>query len=114
MQLTGSRAICPSACGPNSDWDFIGVVPNLVERAAQLLSDGWESGTSLKFTTNGTPIALNGKFVSLKRGMVNLIITDDAKWRDDFMMATRVATRLGLTIKSQRVDLFQAILYGKG
>jgi len=49
-----------------------------------------------------------------KETNVNILATQCPEWHKRFALATRIATELGLTIRKQRVQLFQAILYGNG
>jgi hypothetical protein len=51
-------------------------------------------------------------FVSLRRGEVNLIVTDQTRFFRRFLAATSVAKKLNLLSKPDRIDLFQAVLYG--
>lgn len=43
---------------------------------------------------------------------VNLIVTSDREWHSRFLVATAVAKRLNLLAKADRIELFQAVLYG--
>lgn len=52
-------------------------------------------------------------FVSLRRGNVNLLATHRLDFYEKFMAATSVAKKLNLLKKSDRIDLFQAVLYAK-
>lgn len=109
--LTGSRAICPQAASTASDWDWIGLVENLPVAALLLIEDKWETGTS--FPEDASKLT-GVQFISMKKGKMNLLITADANFHKAFLLATRVATQLGLTSKNHRIQLFQAILYGNG
>ena len=110
-QLTGSRAICPRCVAGDSDHDYLVKVDDLTTAVSILEAKDFSSaGASLN---DDGAIKPNVKFVSLRRGNLNLIITSDAEFFSDFMLATRVATTLGLTYRPQRITLFQAILYRK-
>lgn len=52
-------------------------------------------------------------FVSWRREEVNLLTTEDRAFFDRFMAGTRLAVRLKVVDKQDRVALFQAVLYGK-
>ena len=54
----------------------------------------------------------NSNFNSWRDGNINLIITRDEKFYDRFLHATKIAKLLNLMLKSERVQLFQYILYG--
>ena len=54
------------------------------------------------------------RFVSLRRGVENWIVTDDHVFARLFMVATKLATRFNLMAKDDRIALFQAVLYGNG
>lgn len=51
------------------------------------------------------------QFVSLRNGVVNLLITDSEKFFDRFKSATLACKYLNLMDKSNRVALFRTILY---
>lgn len=51
------------------------------------------------------------QFFSIKKGIVNIIATEDARFFDRFILASKLAKRLNLLDKSDRIDLFQTILY---
>lgn len=53
------------------------------------------------------------EFRSLRKGELNLIVTESGDFFDRFMKATRIARRLNLLEKGDRISLFQAILYGR-
>jgi len=111
VQMTGSRVICPQSVHAASDHDFLVRVENLNAAYQDLVAKDFHGGASMD---DNDAIKPGVKFVSLKRNDLNLIVTDDAKFFADFMLATRVATQLGLTYRGHRIALFQAILYGKG
>lgn len=78
--------------------------------AAKLIAVDFKTATSLgdgKANAIMSPI-----FISLEKDGLNIIATEKTKFFDDFQLATRVAMKLGLNEKSQRITLFQAILYG--
>lgn len=54
------------------------------------------------------------RFVSLKLGDMNLIVTADPEFAKRFMVATWLAKQLNLRVKRDRIDLFQFVLYANG
>ena len=54
----------------------------------------------------------NAPFLSLRQGDENLIVTEDYVFYRRFVAATAVAKSLNLMAKQDRIDLFQAVLYG--
>lgn len=54
------------------------------------------------------------RFNSFSKGEFNCIITDSESFFKRFMAATAVAQRLNLLDKSDRIALFQAVLYANG
>jgi hypothetical protein len=115
VMLTGSRAICaPLLIAPTSDWDFVAQVSDLKEAADRLIAHGFEASCSMSEDADGVVVTSDTMFVSLKLEALNIIAVVNRDFFEKFGLATRTATRLGLTSKSERVLLFQAILYGKG
>jgi hypothetical protein len=53
-----------------------------------------------------------GTFQSFSKGDLNLIVTQDPEFHRRFLAATSVAKKLNLLEKADRIDLFQAVLYG--
>lgn len=108
---TGSRVICPGAVSTTSDWDYLFHVEDLTSAAIALGEMDFDLGRYVD------PVQIvNGpkRFVSLRRGFINVLLTNDPEFFEAFRLATRVATKLGLTNKADRVTLFQAVLYGNG
>ena len=54
----------------------------------------------------------NEGFSCYRLNNINLIITTDRKWYLKWVLATKVARKLNLKVKADRVMLFKAILYG--
>lgn len=104
----GSRVTC-NPPPMDTDEDVLVLVDWLdIHRALDgLRVEGWERGT--EFSVDHQP-----EFYSLGKGNVNVILTDSQHWFDRFLLATRVATKLNLLNKDDRITLFQAILYGNG
>lgn len=97
----GSRVTCdPPPTDTDRDWL---VMVTDINDFAELVDDaGWEYGGS----GEGDP-----DFMSFRKGIDNLIVTDDLFFYDKFMLASTLAKRFNLMKKEDRVALFQAVLY---
>lgn len=107
--LVGSQATCnPPPLPANSDFDWLLLVENL-----QMFVAGATSVNG--FTLAGSLGEMNGtsQFRSLKKGSLNLIVTECEEFHGRFLAATSVAKRLNILNKQDRVALFQAVLYGR-
>lgn len=51
-------------------------------------------------------------FYCLRRGSINLLVTGDYYFYEKFVIATKLAKKLNLLKKEQRIALFQFVLYG--
>ena len=51
-------------------------------------------------------------FTCYRRENINLIIINERSWYMKWVLATKVARKLNLKVKADRVMLFRAILYG--
>lgn len=106
MARTGSREICsPAPIGTDEDW--IVLVTDL--GAAISILDG----AGFTTTTDQGYQGMKSPFQSWKRGDLNILITDEATFFEEFNAATAVAKRLNLQDKSDRIALFRAVLYGE-
>lgn len=101
LHPTGSRVICDP---PPEDTDYD--VPVLEGANPLRLDSGWVREGDDGYGYGAT------NFTSYRRGKVNLLVTWDAEFFDRFKAATHVAKRLNLLRKSDRIALFQAVLYG--
>lgn len=99
---TGSNYICNPPV-TNTDIDIVVLAKNGWEMPA--LSAGYG------FEESDVEYESMGEFVSVRRGNENLIVTLDKKFYKKFVYATQLARLLNLTEKSDRVKLFQAVLY---
>jgi hypothetical protein len=52
-------------------------------------------------------------FISLKHSNCDLIVVDNEELYNKFVLATNVAKKLNLLKKSDRITLFDAVIYGK-
>ena len=105
---TGSRVICPGAVSDSSYLDYMFFVMSLKHAVKTLEELGFATFAYTKDDFESY------QFLSLRRGLINVLLTASSDFFEDFKLATRVATKLGLTHKDDRVTLFQAILYGNG
>jgi len=99
----GSRITCTPA-PTDTDADFL---VYLKKRGTDISSLGFslaESGNHYAPEDN--------IFNSWRRGEVNLIASSDYQFVRRFLAATEIAKRFNLLEKSDRVLLFQAVLYG--
>lgn len=107
---TGSRLFCPSTV---VDPDFDLFCRGCRVDAINLISAGWEPGTSLtdEFLEGGQE---HLRFASLRRGRVNAIVIFEDDLYDKFRVATDLCCMLGgPTNRPQRIAVFRAVLYGK-
>ena len=99
--LTGSSYICNPPV-TNTDIDFV------------IYSQDWDKLHNWceqnAFKTNFEDYELE-EFRSYKRGIINLIVTNDATFYKRFVKATEVAKKLNLLDKQQRIDLFDFVMY---
>ena len=99
--LTGSSYICNPPV-TNTDIDFV------------IYSQDWDKLHNWceqnAFKTNFEDYELE-EFRSYKRGIINLIVTNDATFYKRFVKATELAKKLNLLDKQQRVDLFDFVMY---
>lgn len=103
----GSRVTCdPPPAGSDEDWLVF-----VSDRRAFV-----DVATMIGYSQNGGsmgPPEDDGMFTSIRHGDENLIVTDDAEFAEKFLLATKIAKRLNLLRKADRVCLFQGVLYGR-
>jgi hypothetical protein len=103
MEYVGSRITCNPA-PTDTDEDVLLLTDDL----EALIGDCIEVG----FTRDGdTKASYPEGFVSLRSGSMNFIVTDDEEFYKKFMLATHVCKSLNVMEKSNRILVFQAILY---
>lgn len=119
---TGSRVICdPPPTDTDEDYILLIPVAELGPLATHLLIEGYTKGGSLE-SFEGSPYLLpeheynsdgsvktEGLFQSWKKGELNIILTANEQYFDDFIRATFLARALNLTDKEDRVTLFKAL-----
>lgn len=105
FHASGSTFICsPPPEGSDEDWivlafDRSELINTLIE----------EHG----FDVGGEEFDTDNSFVSLRLGLINLVVTESEEFYDRFVAATSVAKRLNLLKKDDRIALFQAVLYAQ-
>lgn len=122
---TGSKYMCnPSVTDTDEDWVVLVTDRWIWEptnfRSSYVPRDGyfhtrlWPSGyhysLSIEWDMNGEAYD-EGKFTSYKRKIgdvtYNLIVTDNEEWYGKFVEATLECKRLNLTLKEDRIKLFE-------
>ena len=108
----GSRVTC-NPPPTDTDIDTLALLsdPSKMVDAIQCVTPdavGFEFGGSIV----EDPTRQTLRFVSLKRGNENIILTACPEFAKRFLAASHVAKRLNLLHKADRVALFQAVLYG--
>ena len=108
----GSRVTCfPAPTNTDQDWIVLVSTNQWEEFEDKLLSEGWiVGGSDLSVDVNVTPA--EQQFKSFTLGEDNIIVTKSPAFFYRFVAATRVAKRLNLIWKTDRIELFQAVLYG--
>jgi len=109
--LVGSRVTCDPA---PTDTDQDVLVLCSPEQFGRLIGQLFERGFDIDGSAINDPIDhLNSidTFQSFSNDDLNLIITQDVAFYRKFMAATFVAKRLNLLNKTDRICLFQAVLY---
>lgn len=105
-EQTGSRVICnPPPADTDEDWI---VLANSKRLYGWLAQRGGEMEGGYAFSET----ICEGDFQSFRKKEINLIVTTKRDFYNSFSLATKVARRLNLLEKKDRVVLFQAILYG--
>ena len=111
---TGSAFTCNPPVG-DTDIDWI-VLVKTFDDAEKLISvlkeDAWCTDTKASSITDDSRVFADSIFRSCRRGPHNLIVTPHKGFYDKFRLATAVAKKLNLLNKSDRITLFQAVLYG--
>lgn len=112
-EYVGSRVTCNP---PPTDTDLdilVLATPNaymVIE--AELLDKNWTIGGSLPSDAARVELLHQESFNSYKRDDVNIILTANSTFYAKFLLASSVCKKLNLLKKPDRIDVFQAILYG--
>lgn len=104
---TGSSVICNPPI-TNTDEDYMFFSHDYGELCEWLHDNGWELCRGKEY---GEVYGVN--FTAFRRGKYNALITGDATYYDKFEEATKLATKLNLLEKSQRIALFAYIIEGE-
>jgi hypothetical protein len=113
IEPVGSRVTCnPPPMDTDEDW-LVFLQPGDFAQFEDVLicGKGFELGGS-RIHAGGCLIGDPGSFQSYTLGHINVIATASESFFDKFMEATAEAKRLNLLVKSDRIALFQKILYG--
>lgn len=99
---TGSTIICsPPVINTDEDWMFY--TKDMSNFSYYLITNGFQIGGS---------VGENANWYSYKKDKLNFLLTNDIDYYDSFEEATKVATKLNLKDKQQRITLFNYILNG--
>ena len=101
----GSRVTC-NPQPKDTDIDILCYTPN--DDGISLLDYGFIQDGNPQFYTGND----NGSFRSFRNGDLNVITTPSLEFYELFITATELAKRFNLLKKSDRIALFQAVLYG--
>lgn len=110
--LVGSMATCDPP-PIDTDEDYIMLVRNTQQAIDRFIQAGYELESEIYVHEDDESISIS-EFVSLRHGKTNLIIAKNISFFRKFLIATDLAKRFNLMDKKDRIDLFQAILYGEG
>jgi len=111
IEPVGSRVTC-NPPPTDTDADYLVLVGSMVDFRTTIICDfGYELDGS-QVADASVPLNAADRFSSYSQGDINLIVTSDATFFRKFMAASSVAKRLNLLDKSDRIALFQAVLYG--
>jgi hypothetical protein len=109
MEYVGSRVTC-NPPPTDTDEDILILTDNMPTIQRALKKDGWD-GTEMYISDDGT--STTGDFYSMRKGEINLIITQEKEFYDKFTLASFVCKTLNVMAKKDRITVFQAILYSK-
>jgi hypothetical protein len=101
---TGSRIICTP---PHLDTDEDFIALEKKDTGEMLRGFGFKQDGNPQFYTGND----NGSFRSFRRGVENVITTPSMVFYEKFCAATAFAKRLNIQRKSDRIALFQLVLY---
>jgi hypothetical protein len=108
MEYVGSRVTCNPA-PTDTDEDILILTDNLVTLQKACWKDGFD-GSEL-YVTEGLEGTYKGDFYSMRKGDINLIITEDKDFYERFTLASYVCKQLNVLEKKDRITVFQALLY---
>lgn len=107
---TGSRVICnPPIMNTDEDWVVLLHHTNAFTDFKKYMRDnGWET-CGQDYALDPFGVRNRNRFVAFRKGELNLIVTDSPVVFDRYKIATKIATRLNLFNKEDRIALFQII-----
>jgi len=113
----GSRITCdPAPQDTDEDWLLLIAAPAKDDASALVNENAHDVLRAAGFTQDGQPDFYTGKdegeFRSWRLGELNVVTTPSGEFYERFMTATHLAKRFNLLDKSDRIALFQVILYG--
>ena len=106
MEPVGSRV----SCNPppmDTDEDLLILTDKMYKLVEDCKAQGFAGG-EVYFKEDGSAAS---DFISIRKGNINLIVTEDKQWYDKFLLATHICKTLNVMDKKNRVMVFQAILY---
>lgn len=104
---TGSSVICNPPV-TDTDIDFMIYCKNTKPLINYLVETGWELCGDEEYGNEE-----DSNFVAYRKDNLNYIITNDTDHYSKFEQATKLATKLNLLDKQQRIDLFHYICEGE-
>ena len=113
--MVGSRVTCdPPPDDTDEDWLILCSIRHCHALLTHLNEDDWDLSISLNGDDDHEQ---RRQFWSVGKTIdgqdINLIITFDEVFHAKFWAATTIAKHLNLLEKQDRIDLFQAVLYGR-
>jgi len=101
---TGSRYICDPPVEDTDD-DYIVLTEDKACFLSESAANGWDVHSYDDYPEDDD-------FVSLRKGVVNLIVTECDVFYGRFVTATNAAKKMNLIDKTDRIKFFQGVLYG--
>lgn len=100
----GSRVTFKGPHSPDSDWDYLVLVPpqTVHQYILKLLNDE-------QWVKCGLYDNVNGFFYSVRRNHLNLILTECQKFYDSFLLASDICKHLNIAEKENRIFVFEKI-----
>lgn len=112
-KFVGSRVTCnPPPLDTDQDVLVLVRIGHLAVMELKILEDGFVKEGSLPAEAD-TQAGKDNVFHSYRKGDMNYIVTTDEAFYQRFSTATELARKYNLMEKSDRIQLFQAVLYGK-
>lgn len=88
--------------GSGNDIDYVALVPSVEDAVEALLDDDWVLGSSDEYPTDA--------FKSLRRGKLNLMVTDSELFYKDYVLSSEVCKVLQLKDKLDRIRVHRVIM----